>query len=179
VTRDATAAEALKLDASVVAAYDSLFFNVLDRKADIPCIRKLIGTAESKSSLLLSRREIPTDEETILLVGFNGTIEDVLRHATCAGGAGHASIEELTDRLIRNILAKGADWMVSPGSRRQPPPESVSHAIEFAKRSKAKPAEVPPAQTGMSIGETMRMQLEQDATVIRNSMAPDLIPSIN
>lgn len=172
MTRNATArsvADALHLDVAVVEAYDSLFFSILDRKNDLAYVRKLLGSGD-KSLLIVSRHVAPSDEEVLLSVGFKGTIEDVLRHAGCTGGAGDETMEDLSKRLLRNLLVAGADWTASPNCLRQSPPAMVAHAIDLVKKSKSDPAQEAPIQLGMNIGSLMREQLERDAQQIRRGV---------
>lgn len=166
-------AKALNLDTTVVEAYESLFFNILERKNDIAYVRKLLGAGES-SPLMVSRHTTPSDEEVLLSIGFKGTLEDVLRQVGGTGGAGDESVEELSERLLHNLLAAGADWTASPGSRRLAPPALVTHAIDFVKKSKVeKPDEVQP-QAGLGIGSLLRDQLEKDAATIRRGVEQDV-----
>ena len=172
MTRDATVdsvAAALGLDAAVVEAYDSLFFNITDRKSDLAYVRKLLGSGDS-SPLMVSPHAAPSNEEGLLAVGFNGTIEDVLKHAGCVGGAGSESIGELSDRLLRNLLAAGADWVASPNSRRHSPPPMVAYAISLAGKVKAEPAEEAFSGFGVGFGSMISAQLERDADQVRRSM---------
>ena len=172
MTRDVTArtvADALHLDVAVVEAYDSLFFNILDRKNDLAYVRKLLGSGDS-SQLMVSRHIAPSDEEVLLSVGFKGTIEDVLRHAGCMGGAGDDSTEDLSNRVLRNLLIAGADWTASPNCLRQSPPAMVAHAIDLVKKSKSDSTQEAPIQLGMNIGSLMREQLERDAQQIRRGV---------
>lgn len=169
MTRDATVASvagALRLDAAVVEAYDSLFFNITDRKSDLAYVRNLLGAGDS-SPLMVSRDANPSDEEVLLSVGFNGTIEDVLKHAGCVAKAGGESIDELSDRLLRDVLAAGADWVGSPNSRRQAPPAMVAYAINLARNVRAEPAEDLPLDSGASIGSILSEQFKKDANQVR------------
>ena len=172
MTRDATVgsvAAALNLDSSLVDAYECLFFNILDRRSDLGYVRKLMGAGES-SPLMISRQTTPSDEDVFLSVGFHGSMEDVLKHAGCIGGAGDESVEGLTDRLLGSLLAAGADWVGSPTASRQPPPALVTHAIDFAKKMKVEPKQETPFDPGMSIGSMLSKQLEMDADHIRRGV---------
>ncbi|MEY3894902.1 MAG: hypothetical protein RLZZ214_421 [Verrucomicrobiota bacterium] len=172
MTRDATArsvADALHLDVAVVDAYSNVFFNVLDRRNDIGYVRKLLGVGDS-SPLMVPRHIATSDEEELLSVGFKGTIEDVLRHAGCVGGAGDESTEDLSNRVLRNMLVAGADWTASPNCLRQSPPAMVAHAIDLVKKSKSDSTQEAPIQLGMNIGSLMREQLERDAQQIRRGV---------
>jgi hypothetical protein len=78
LARDATAAsvaDALGLDAMTVEAYDSVFYNVMDRKCSPAYLRQALKHGVSRQRGM----EPPSKpmEEALLLAGFNGTVEDV------------------------------------------------------------------------------------------------------
>jgi hypothetical protein len=73
----ATVARALGLDAMTVDAYDAVFFNVMDRKDSPAYLRHAV-----KRGVTRERGMEPPDnaeEESLLMIGLNGTLEDVLR----------------------------------------------------------------------------------------------------
>ena len=97
LARDATAAsvaDALGLDAMTVEAYDSVFYNVLDRK-DSP---KYIRHAVKRGVTRLGGEEPPDNpiEESLLLAGLKGTVEDVFR---LAGRAVYARVPHRSSPL--------------------------------------------------------------------------------
>ena len=78
LARDATAAsvaDAVGLDAMTVEAYDSVFYNVMDRKGSPAYLRQAL-----KHGVTRQRGMTPPSnpwEQALLLAGFNGTVEDV------------------------------------------------------------------------------------------------------
>jgi hypothetical protein len=129
MTRDATAqtvAEALKIKpAAVVEAYHDLFFSVLNRKDDLPYLKTILGYGRN-DHLFIDISTLRTDEENLLTAGFEGTIDDVLRLAGLATGGEDESEEDLSKRVKRQILKRGANYLNSPDAlKKSLPPHRV------------------------------------------------------
>jgi hypothetical protein len=138
MTREATAAtvaEALKISSAVVEAYADLFFNVLDRKDDFVFLQTILGNGKS-DSLFMSKSSLPSDEESLLVTGFNGSIMDVLRDAGLSNEDGEESEDALARQMTRKLLKAGVKYLSSPAALKQRLPAIVSHAIDIAKKSK-------------------------------------------
>lgn len=142
-----TVAEIMGVAPKVVETFGALFFNVLDRREDLPYLRKIIKNA-------------PAGEADLLMVGLNGTVDDVMHAAGCGGHAAEQSVESLTDRVRHNMMAVGAAWTVAPGKKA--PPALVAQAMAFVQRPATEFAGDEKTREPGAFSEFVRAQLEAD-----------------
>jgi len=162
-------AEAFKIDSSdVVEAYTDLFFNVLDRKGDLVFLQGILRSGNA-SSLFLSNSSLPTEEESLLAVGFRGTIEDVFRAAGWSEDEDDVCEDELSRQVTRKVLQSGVRYLSSPNALKQGPPAIVSHAIDISKKSKVEPSVPHNVEVG-DFASSARDVLSGDALRLRKAV---------
>lgn len=158
-----------KIHSEVVEAYADLFFNVLDRKDDVIFLQKILGGGRS-DSFFVSRSSLPSDEESLLAVGFNGSIAEVFRISGFAREEGDESEEDLQKRVKRNVLKAGAKMLESPAAIKRALPVVASHAIDLVKKA---PIEQPVSTDDTFSGEFASMArniLTRDAAQMRSAI---------
>ena len=165
--------DAFRKQPEVVEAYADLFFNALDRKDDVTYLQKILGGGRS-DSFFVGRASLPSDEESLLAVGFNGTIAEVFRISGFARGEEEESEDELLKCVKRNVLKVGAKMLESPGVLKQALPAVASHAIDLVKKAQLEQSPSTEDTFPGDFGSMAREVLKWDAANLRTAIAEDI-----
>lgn len=171
MARDASAAsvaKALDLDPLAVEAYDCLFFNVLDRKGDAGYLTSIIHPSDNLAATPFQTGL--SEAENLLLIGYEGSIADVMVAIGRVDGEGDQTVSELAEKVQTKVLSSGLRWLSNPSNRRLAPPAVVSQAISFAKSKSDAVVQLDGGENGCSLGDSLRQELLGDGTELREYM---------
>jgi hypothetical protein len=137
---DATAesvAAALGLPQPVVEAYDALFFNVLDHKADKEYLQNAERVALTRRGWQYFRpNNFDRQHQALFQTARQGSLQDVL-NLIGYGKAGDRTPEAAAGTLMQDILNTAIEWMTANRASCSTPPPLVMQAIDYAKKTTA------------------------------------------
>lgn len=162
-------ATSLKLPVDAVAAYQDLFFNVLDRKDDLDYVIQIVEGDNTRSMAFAREQAGVGPANRLLAIARVGTVQDVLV------AAGLSKAEELSssaasESLRLRVLVAAVDWFTDPGNHEKDPPQLVALGLDLVKRMSLQPDPAGAADTGSGLGALFASQFESDAHAIRRGM---------
>lgn len=159
-------AAALKLHADTVAAYHSLFFNVMGRRGDIEFMH---GLESRHNSVSFARQQAGlSGGDFLLAVARHGPVKGVLVAEGMRPGD-EESRSAMTEALQRKGVKAATEWLSVPGNAHKEIPPFVALGLDIARNYRFVAETEHLRCSGM--GALINAQLELDGESVRRSIA--------
>jgi hypothetical protein len=175
LAQDATAevvATALNLEPDTIAAFDSLFFNVLDRRGDLEYINGL-GLEDAPPAKAFPFEQAGVEPtRNFFSAAMALQVEDVLVNAGLKPRV-ELSTSNLVEGLQRKALSAAMAWADGDPGFKDTVPPLVSLGIEMAKKIEIQVGAEPTNESTTSFGTILMDQLREDRITLLAGVETD------